>query len=329
MCDAVRGEAAPMRIGVVLCTYNGERYLQAQLDSILAQNRLPDEVLVQDDGSSDATVEILESWAAQAPFPVRILRNRANLGFVRNFEQAIVRCGADIIVPSDQDDYWRPDKLQRIDNVFAADDRLSVVFSDAEMVDETLKPLGYGLLHALNVTRGELRCVQKGDFLPIVLRRNVVAGATMALRGARKDRWLPIPDGAYHDEWITLIAAACGELGYCSDPLIQYRQHTANQLGARRGSVAERLRRTFLPMRKEDLRRLEVMENLLARLTGVGSHADVVRQVQGELDHLRVRTSLPPGRLYRLTPILRELFSGRYSRYSSGWRRAVRDLVSS
>lgn len=316
-----------MRIGVVLCTYNGERFLRAQLDSICAQSRVPDEMLLQDDGSSDKTIEIAESWAARAPFPVRILRNHPNLGFVRNFEQGILRCDADIIALSDQDDYWRADKLQKIEQVFASDEGASAVFSDAEMVDENLRPLGYGLLHALNVTPRELGYAQRGDLLPVLLRRNIVSGATMTIRGNQKHRWLPIPDGAYHDEWIALVAAAFGELRYWPEPLNRYRQHPTNQLGVPITSKLQRLRRVLLPTQTEDLRKLKVVENLTQRLMRLQAPSHIAGQVSGKLQHLRARTSLPSPRFSRLTSVLRELLCGRYSRYSSGLRSAVRDLV--
>src|SRR4051812_40446835 len=114
-----------MKLGVALCTYNGERYLSEQLDSIFAQERLPDEVLVQDDGSSDRTLAILDAYAAKAPFTFKVVRNPQNLGFVRNFEHAIGRCSGDVIATSDQDDYWRPDKLKKIEHLFRSDADMS------------------------------------------------------------------------------------------------------------------------------------------------------------------------------------------------------------
>jgi hypothetical protein len=318
-----------MRIGVVLCTYNGERYLQEQLDSILAQTRLPDAMLVQDDGSTDATISILDSFAALAPFAVDVIRNRENLGFVRNFERGIARCSADIIVLSDQDDYWRRDKLRKMEQLFASDDRVAVVFSDAEIVDESRVSFGYGLFHALGVTPAELAKVCRGDLLFVLLKRNIVAGATMALRADRKQQLLPIADGAYHDEWIALVAAAFNEIRYCPEPLIQYRQHSTNQFGGRRVNVIERLRSLLRPRwGKDELRRLQVAERLQERLSNLGVPAAIVTEVKAKLAHQQIRASLPACRRFRVRLIVRELSSGRYSKYSAGWRSAVKDLVS-
>jgi hypothetical protein len=318
-----------MKIGIVLCTYNGERYLAAQLDSILAQERLPDEVLVQDDGSSDRTLAILDSYAAKVPFTFNVVRNPQNLGFVRNFEQAIKRCGADVIAMSDQDDYWRSDKLKTMEQIFRSDARVSVLFSEAEMVDDRLAPLGYGLLRALSVSDTDLERIRRHDFLPVLLRRNLAPGATMALRAERAHKMLPVPEGAYHDEWLTVVAAAFHELGFCAEPLIRYRQHAANQLGVRPEDALTRIRKALRPISyKEDIRRLKVIDQLHERLCAMGCRPDVLAEVRGKLEHMRTRTSLPSSRFLRLQPIARELARGRYFKYSS-WRGAVRDLVIS
>jgi glycosyltransferase involved in cell wall biosynthesis len=318
-----------MQIAVVLCTYNGERFLHEQLASILAQSRRPDAMLAHDDGSSDRTISILKSYAVKAAFPVEIVVNRTNLGFARNFEKAIERAGADIIALSDQDDYWRPDKLQKIEQAFAADHDFTALFSEAEIVDEVLAPLGYGLMHALHITPLELARVRDRDFFPVLLRRNLAAGATMAFRANLKARVLPIPEGVYHDEWIALIAAAFNQLRYCPEPLIQYRQHGSNQLGARRWTITDRLRSIYRGNPPEEIRRLKVIENLHERLRYIGASSAVLKEVDDKHKHLRVRTSLPVRKLARALPIFREFLSGRYSRYSSGWRGAIRDLISS
>ena len=316
-----------MKIGVVLCTYNGERFLPDQLDSILAQERHPDEMLVQDDGSSDRTLAILDSYAAKAPFAFNVVRNQQNLGFVRNFEQAINRCDTDVIAVSDQDDYWRWDKLKKIEQIFASDERVGVLFSEAEIVDESLTPLGYGLLQGLHVSSVDLERIQSHDFLPPLLRRNLAPGATMALRSKVKQRMLPIPDGAYHDEWMTLVAAMFGELAFCAEPLIRYRQHGSNLLGIRRESFRSRVRKALRRIGyHEDLRRLKVIENLYEHACRLACPAGVLAEVEGKLEHLRMRTSLPSRRLARLKPVIFEFASGRYFKYSS-WRGVVRDLL--
>ncbi|MFY9314149.1 MAG: glycosyltransferase family 2 protein [Burkholderiales bacterium] len=311
-----------MKFGVALCTYNGERYLRAQLESIAAQSRRPDLLVACDDASRDGTPALLEAWAAQAPFEVRIVRNPANLGYLRNFEQAVALCDADLVALSDQDDCWRDDKLEKLEAVFRTDAQAAAVFSDAEIVDEDLRPLGYGLLDVLRVSDAEREAARAGRLLPVLLRRNVVAGATLALRAGWKSRLLPMPDSVVHDEWIALFAAAHGALRFVPERLIRYRQHAANQIGARRWNLAEHYRSLQRPRRAENRRVLALMNRLRERL-GRGDPG-----IEGKIAHLERRVALPPARLLRLPAIAAEYMNGRYSRYSSGWRTAVRDLIS-
>ena len=129
-------------ISIALCTYNGEKFLQAQLDSIEQQTLLPDELVVCDDCSSDGTIDILEKFRKRASFPVHIHPNKINLGSTQNFEKTIRLCTGDIIALSDQDDVWRPNKLERLKDALQANPDAGYVFSDAELVDEHLLPLG-------------------------------------------------------------------------------------------------------------------------------------------------------------------------------------------
>ena len=119
-----------MKLSVAMATYNGEAFLRAQLQSLLSQTRLPDEVVVCDDCSRDATMEILEAFALEAPFDVLIARNEQTRGFVRSFEQALGQCSGGGILLSDQDDVWSPDKLSVIEKVFAEDPRVMVFIHD-------------------------------------------------------------------------------------------------------------------------------------------------------------------------------------------------------
>lgn len=315
------------RFGVALCTYNGARFLREQLESIAAQTRPPDLVVVCDDASNDGTVAEVEAWALRAPFEVRIMRNPANLGYRRNFEQAIARCDADLIALSDQDDAWHPEKLASLESALA-DPQAAGAFSDAEIVDEALRPLGYSLFDVVGVTEEERRLADAGRLLAVLLRRNIVAGAAFAFRGAWKNKFLPIPEGAVHDEWIALTIAAHGRLRLVQERLIRYRQHGANQFGARRSSVGERWQKLQRSPRAENERLLALMQELRKRIGAESSSSQSVPEVEGKIVHLQRRVSLGRARLSRLPPVLAELVSGRYDRYSYGWRAAVHDLLS-
>src|ERR671918_1535646 len=127
-----------MKISVAMCTYNGAEYLPAQLESILAQSRPPDEIVVCDDCSTDQTPALLEQFKPESPIPIIIKINKQNLGSVKNFEQTVSMCTGDVVALSDQDDVWRKDKLQLFDDAFRKNPTAGLVFSDAEIVGENL-----------------------------------------------------------------------------------------------------------------------------------------------------------------------------------------------
>lgn len=136
----------PTRISIALATYNGERYLQEQLDSFLQQTTLPDELVVCDDASTDGTVEILEAFRHTASFVVRIFRNDHNVGHVRNFERALSLCEGDYVFLSDQDDTWVSTKLEVVMDAFMRNPGIDVVINDASYVDAELNSLGATVL---------------------------------------------------------------------------------------------------------------------------------------------------------------------------------------
>lgn len=319
---------ARYRIGIALCTYNGAAYVREQLDSYQGQTRLPDSLVVVDDRSSDDTVEIVRAFAAQAPFPVEIIVNERNLGYVKNFEKAIIHCAGDIIALSDQDDVWYPEKLQVIEETFLAHPSVGAVFTDAEVVDAQLRPFGYRLWETIDFTRAKQMRVRDGKAFAQLLRRNVVTGATMAFKREFVASVVPIPTNWVHDGWIALLIACQGQIFPIAEPLIQYRQHAKNQIGARQRTVAEKL--AIARMKKREYYQAEVSRSveLAQRLVELYGESDSrPAQVQRKIAHSRARAALPEPRVSRVLPIVLELGCLRYSRYSNGITSAIRDFV--
>lgn len=320
-----------MKFSVALCTYNGADYLLGQLESIAAQTRPPDELVICDDGSTDETEKIVEMFAARCAFPVRFFRNEKNLGPTQNFAKAIGLCAGETIALSDQDDIWQPTKLQRIEELFSAKPHLGLVFTDAEVVDEDLRPLGYRAWECdwLEFGQAEQRLFQTGHALDILLTRNIVTGATMAVRAKLRKLFLPIPEIlVLHDHWIPLVVAAVSELAFIDEPLIKYRRHSQQHTGlmppaGRTAAHEDRLngsRRTYsiitplLPALKQRL--CEHNEN--------GEYSDVI----SKLSHLQTRNRLlSSGIRFRLPATLRELLMLRYHRYSGGLKTALKDVM--
>ncbi len=315
------------RVSTAVCTHNGARFLPSQLDSILAQSPAPAEIVVSDDASSDGTVDLARTYA-DAGSAVRILRNDPPLGVTANFEQALAATTGDLIALSDQDDVWHPEKLARMVAEFDARPALLLLASDARLVDGEGEPTGELLLDTLYVSAGERARIHDGDAWGVQLRRNVLTGATMLLRRELLELARPFPASWVHDEWLATIAAAVGEIDVLEEPLIDYRQHGGNQIGAESLGWAGRMRRLREPRDARNARLLARAEALAERLPELpGIAPERVGEVREKLAHERVRSALPAARWRRVGPVLREWRTGRYVRFGLGAQDILRDLV--
>ena len=314
-----------MKISIALCTYNGASYLPAQLDSIRQQTHLPDELIICDDASTDDTLTVLEDFAQTVDFSVYVQKNPQNIGSTRNFEQAIRLCTRDIIALADQDDFWLPSKLELIAQQFTAQPAIGGVFTDASVVDENLQDMGYSLWSANNFTPKEQSQFTHGQAVPILLKKNVVTGATFAFRADLRERLLPINPLWVHDGWLAFILACIQPLIPISDQTMRYRQHTQAQLGAEKLSLTTAL---SVPTKAERYQHAAAQYQALhTHLSNLGEiDPAILDQIIAKIDHMQKRATLPSRRLARLKPIFTEIRQGRYHRYSAGWRSILRDL---
>lgn len=318
-----------MKVSVALCTYNGTPYLDEQLNSIAVQTRPPDELIACDDGSTDETLSRLESFAKRAPFPVRVLRNTSTLGTAKNFERAIRLCKGDSIALCDQDDVWRPEKLERLSEVLETSPEVGLVFSDAELVNAAGHALGRRLWQSIRFSASEQADVNQGRALRVLLKHRVVTGATMMFRGVYREQVLPISDLCLHDAWIAFVVAVFAELRGLPESLTAYRQHTANQVGAvisYAGAVQEagsRGRASYMC----NYSQYAALREHIKTLYGVPNKAYVLAGLDAKMAHVQARMQLPDNRFRRVLPVVQELVWGRYHRYSSGWQSAVKDMV--
>ena len=328
-----------MRISVAMCTYNGAEFLPAQLQSIVTQSRPPDEIVICDDRSSDDTQRILKNFATESPVPITLHINDHNLGSVKNFERTISLCTGDVIALSDQDDVWRSDKLHLFESVLNKSPAAGIVFSDAEIVDEHLNPLNRRMWDEVGFDAHKRKLVQTSRALEVLIHGWTVTGATMAFRSRFVKLSLPIPDGIamIHDGWIALTIAAVADVVTIDEPLIRYRQHAQQQIGApARKETAPELRgmqaiETAFRRRNSSADLHKILETLEARLLSQASDFDTRKAlsfVSNYASHLNVRANLPQRRLNRVPSILRELLSLRYHEYANGFKSAAKDLVS-
>ncbi len=231
-----------MNLSVALCTYNGATFLSAQLDSLVAQSRRPDELIVCDDRSTDDTVSILKRFAAGAPFPVRIHVNNETLRSTKNFEQAIGRCNGDVIFMCDQDDVWESDKLASFEAVFVDQPSVGLVASDLQLIDPAGNDLKRRVWANISFTSSMQDAVEVGHGPSLWVRYNTVTGAAAAFRSMLRDLLLPIPADWVHDGWIALLASAVTDIRLIRAPLTRYRIHTGQQIGPASQSIARQVR---------------------------------------------------------------------------------------
>lgn len=326
------------KISIALCTFNGANFLSAQLESFLQQTRLPDELVICDDCSNDGTLEIIKNFASNSPFSVQIYVNEKNLRSTKNFEKAISLCNGDLIFLADQDDVWKSEKIAEIEAEFDKNKSVGMVFSNAEIVDENLQPLGSRLF---DFTFPEKN--RNAQIFDILLSQNAVTGATMAFRAEFRADFLPIPEdipNLIHDAWIALSIAALAETKFIEKPLVKYRQHTAQQLGinfesARTKNHAEKRKYYaeaigFLQKETAKLERLsEIFDKFpqFEKKLETVNFIKLIEEKQAQIKHLEARMNLPLAKIWRVLPIFKEVFSGRYGRFSKGFLSAGKDIL--
>jgi glycosyltransferase involved in cell wall biosynthesis len=325
-------------MSVAMCTYNGADFLPAQLASIAEQTRPPDELIVCDDASTDQTRTLLESFTSTSSIPVSLYFSDQNTGSIKNFERAIGLCTGDVIALSDQDDVWRANKLELIEQAFNRNPATGLVFSDAELVDESLRPLHRRVWEAVGFDAHKQKLIRSGRSLDVLITGWTVTGATMAFRSAYVKLALPVPTNIamIHDGWIALTIAAVADVAFIEQPLIKYRQHERQQIGVpqRVDTLPERGLQAFetaLRRRYSASDLHKILSLLEERLQGRQDVFDCRRALAFAADyslHLDVRANLPRKRLSRVPRILRELLTLRYHEYANGFKSAAKDLVS-
>ena len=290
-------------VSVALCTYNGARYLPRQLQSYLMQDRIPDELVVGDDGSTDETKSLIEDFARSAPFPVHFHANPSQLGVGRNFDQTIQRCTGEFIALSDQDDEWRTDKLSRLVGLLEMDPQAGYACSDADMIGEESQ--------SLNGRQWQQYKCPPNTFLAfdsdargrhLLLQSDRILGATMVLRAASIRSLSPIPTTWVHDHWYSVLCELTGAHGVCTPELLtRYRLHGQQTCGIRRAvgpyrqkkrtlsdRQAHRVRRheRLIDLRRHLVDRLIPLQPELARWLPLLDEAERIAEQAIVLDNL-------------------------------------------
>ncbi|MBR3163409.1 MAG: glycosyltransferase family 2 protein [Clostridia bacterium] len=217
------------QIDILLATYNGEKYIKEQIDSILNQTYKNIKLIVSDDCSKDGTVEILKEYE-QKDKRVELHLLQENVGVVKNIEFLLNNVQAPYYMLADQDDYWMPEKVEKSLEKLKKENA-DLVFGDLEVVDENLNTIYPSFNDYMLLTRKIKKYI--GSYKVNYLY-NSVTGCTVLAKKETIDYILPLPTTSkhlIHDHWIALMVALHGKLAYMPEKYIKYRQHGNNQVG--------------------------------------------------------------------------------------------------
>lgn len=299
-------------VHIVLATYNGERFIREQLDSILGGATDDVSIEVCDDGSTDGTLEIVREYAGQYEC-IRIHENKKNLGYAKNFIEGIRRSTSPYIMLCDQDDIWMPDKIARTLEAMKAleqecrhgDTCPLLVFTDAtNYEDGTGRELGsFHKSSRLNVEKtGPAR----------LLMENKCIGCTVMVNAAIIPYLETVPEEIrVHDWWLALICSCFGKIYYLPETTLQYRQHHGNMIGG--SGFFAYMKNRIMNLRKQRV----ALEQTFAQ--GKAFYL-LFRDRLGEKEKETVRAF---SQMEEAGPLRRRWYVVRFGFYKSGWMRNV------
>lgn len=203
-------------ISVCVAAFNGEKYIEEQILSVLRNLDSQDEIIISDDGSSDRTRRIVDDLA-EKDRRIRII-DGPQKGLIKNFENAIVHSKGDIIFLCDQDDVWKDNKVKTVLDIFGNTD-CTLVMHDACIVDSNLRISGCSFFEFKKCKKGYWRNLIKNSYI----------GCCMAFKRSILDYAIPFPDNIpMHDQWIGLLSERVGKVEFCNEQLLLYRRHSNN-----------------------------------------------------------------------------------------------------
>ena len=311
-------------IEVVICTFNGERFIGEQLRSILAQTRPVNLISVYDDASLDATLHVVDLYTIEAAalgVQLCAMRNERNLGYIQNFSNGLARTTCDIILLCDQDDVWESNKVERLVGEMTQLG-CAMVFSDGTLIDANgVRINGPTVLQSYGLNAASA-CQFSAAAWPRLLCRNYVNGAAMAVRRQAALSALPIPADFPHDYWLALCMAEEGGIVCLPEALYRYRQHGANTIGIGRSNLRHQLisiwRNPLTPRFMDLLRTKILLERMLA---GDGQSALLEQKyawLVGVVDE--------SNRVRRVLNIVSSWLRGKYSQFGTPYA-LLRDFV--
>lgn len=221
------------KVDILIATYNGEKYLKEQIESILNQTYKNIQIIISDDCSTDKTREILKEYEKNKK--IVVFYQEKNLGYVKNFEFLLKQVRSNFYMLSDQDDVWKKEKIEKTIGKLK-NENLDLVFGDLEVVDENLNTICESYNKYMHLNEKIKKYIK--DYR-LQYMYNCITGCTIASKKEWIDKFLPFPINSkyvIHDYWIGLIIALNGKVGYMEKAYILYRQHGNNQVGVSKAS---------------------------------------------------------------------------------------------
>ena len=318
------------KVSVAIATYNGAKYIKEQLHSILSQTVLPDEIVLCDDISTDDTVAVAVAELEGYNVSYNVCVNKSRKGFIKNFEKAMSRCSGDIVLISDQDDYWAENKIETVLREFSLNKKIHVIINNQKLVDAKLD--WYGETEFDSIDR-------------LNSRHLYISGCCTSVRKCFLDFILPIdPFVQGHDLWIHEIASLLGVRGVIREPLQLYRRHGMNESNSLASSV---VKVTFSSKLKaiadsnpennwiEEIRRLKLYLNKInydkkiVEVLGVDNNSVILARndIVNRIKNIESRLQISKNKRYKRMLMIFKLFrSGGYDNFS-GIKTAILDLI--
>lgn len=222
------------QVDILLATFEGSKYLEEQLESILAQSHLYLHLWVRDDGSSDQTLSILQKWTQTYPQKMTLLPTKEHFGVKGNFSELMKQSQAPYIMFADQDDKWLPNKVEvSLNQLKTMETQYGphlplLVHTDLKVVDHNLETIANSFWRYAGLK-------PKQASLNRLLSQNIITGCTILMNRALVNSAYPIPKEAImHDWWLALIASCLGHIQFIDQPTLLYRQHNSNDIGAKK-----------------------------------------------------------------------------------------------
>lgn len=317
---------------IAMVTYNGEKYLQRQLDSLVKQTVLPGELVVCDDGSTDRTMEILRQFAQTAPFPVRIFQNERNLGICANFCKVFYLCEKEVTFFCDQDDVWFPQKLEKALKVMESKPEVGLVLTYDERIDGNDQPL-----RNREFSDRLTAALEKEELFPALFHQRHLGWAAhnMACRTCWREillkrGWAPTA----FDWWIFHLMGLWNRIDVIPEPMCRYRRHGESVSSHSRGEKNPFHLLYNSIKRHQDIQYLywkyRCWQEIVIFFQGRTDlfYPEIFTYYQQTANHLQARIEILAHPRQRLWFLARELFTKRYFRYSKGLRDAFSDLIA-